>query len=139
MAQYNTSGHLTSRKKLNPTECWESIQMSLQILDQVCPESSNWVRSQYVKGKLDWTTECNGTLATFNYQSRVLTINSSMFRLNDGVKASILAHEFRHSRQNFTKFFTSVAACVFHGKVQPHIVEDDARLYEKEVLIAIFL
>ena len=139
MAHYNTTQHLQGKKKLDPEECWVAMQPSLQILDKVCPEASDWVRDRHQKGKIVWEAGNNGYYAKYDYVDKVLTFNSVTFSDIDGLKATVLAHEFRHSRQNFTKFFKVVVACVIYREPHPDIIEDDAYLFEHKVLIAIFL
>jgi hypothetical protein len=119
-------------------KCWVALQEPLQILDRVCPEASHWVRDRYQLGHLIWEEEYSGCYAKFHYVNRDLTINKILFAENNGRIASILAHEFRHSRQNFTKFFRATVACSILREPRPCIVEDEAELFEAQVLIAIF-
>lgn len=138
-AYLNSTRHLVGRKPTDE-ECWLAVQPSLQILEQVCPEAYAWVKDRHANDKLIWDrTPRSPYLAKYDYQSKELTFHVQTFTENDGLKASIFAHEFRHSRQNFTKFFKSVVACMVCRKYKPSIVESDAELFEKEVLIAIFL
>lgn len=118
--------------------CWEALQEPLQILDRVCPEASHWVRDRYENGHLIWEKEYSGCYAKFHYVDRDLTINRILFGENNGRVASILAHEFRHSRQNFSKFFRATVACSILREPRPCIVEDEAELFEAQVLLAIF-
>jgi hypothetical protein len=119
--------------------CWDAMQPSLQILDKVCPEAADWVRDRHAKGKLVWEEESTGTYARYDYINKRLTFNKASFLENDGIKASILAHEFRHARQNHTKFYRAVVACMICREPQPNIVETDAYLFEKRIIIAIFM
>ena len=110
-----------------------------KILDKVCPESSAWARDRHAQGKLEWDASDMSLYAKYNYGTGVFTINHSLFfSNNNGRQASIVAHEFRHSRQNFTKFFRSVVACAVLREPKYSIVEDDAELFEAQVLLAIF-
>ena len=120
-------------------ECWDAIQPTLQVLDKVCPEVSEWVRDRQEKGKIVWEKESTGTYARYDYINNKLTFNRVSFLENDGIKASILAHEFRHSCQSFTKFYRSVVACMICREPKPDIVENDAYLFENRIIIAIFL
>lgn len=137
MARVNTTHYLATDFK--EEECWDAIQPSLQILDKVCPEVSEWVRDRHANGKLVWECEYSGTYAKYDYIDKTLTFNKLSFFKNDGIKASILAHEFRHSRQSFTKFYRSVVACMICQEPKPDVVENDAYLFEKRIIIAIFL
>lgn len=137
MSHVNTTRMFYSNFK--EEECWDEIQPSLQILDKVCPEASEWVRDRYASGKIVWEEEFTGTYARYDYIDKSLTFNRILFIENDGIKASILAHEFRHSRQSFTKFYRSVIAYMICQETKPDIVENDAYLFEKRIIIAIFL
>lgn len=119
-------------------KCWVALQEPLQILDRVCPEASHWVRDRYQTGHFIWEKENSGCYAKFHYVDRDLTINRILFAENNGTIAAILAHEFRHSRQNFTKFFRATVACSILREPRASIVEDEAELFEAQVIIAIF-
>lgn len=138
MAHMNTTKGVYSNFK-EEEECWDELQTTLLILDKVCPEVSEWVRDRYANGKIVWEKENSGTYAKYDYINKELTFNRISFMENDGIKASILAHEFRHSRQKFTKFYRSVVACMICREPRTILVENDAYLFEKRVVIAIFL
>jgi len=124
--------------KWDEDKAWDALQEPLQILDQVCPEAAHWVRDRHASGHLIWEVEYSGCYAKYNYMDKDLTINKILYCENNGRIASILAHEFRHSRQNFTKFFRATVACAVLREPKPSIVEDEAELFEAQVLLAIF-
>lgn len=134
----HNSPHTHLLNNWDEEKCWEALQEPLQILDHVCPEVSHWVRDRYKNGHLIWEKEYSGCYAKFHYIDRDLTINRILFAENNGVIASILAHEFRHSRQNFSKYFRATVACSILREPRPCIVEDEAELFEAKVLLAIF-
>lgn len=123
---------------MNPDRCWAETQIALRILRKVCPEVEEWVRDRHAKGKIVYTCKCDGCYAKYNYMSGELILTDAFFQQNHGKRAVTLAHEFRHSRQNFTKPVKAVIACVIKQRPQEHIVENDAHLFEKEVYLAIF-
>lgn len=125
-------------ENFDETRAWESLQPALQILDVVCPEASAWAREQHDSDKLIWKEEPDGNYASFNPYNRCVTINSDMFVLNNSERACTIAHEFRHSRQNISKFIKSSCCFVITGKRNPDIVENDAYLYESQVRSAIY-
>ncbi len=137
MARSNTTRSLAFDFK--EEECWDALQPTLQILDKVCPEVSKWVRDRHANGKIVWEKKMTMTYARYDYINKKLIFNRISFYENDGVKASILAHEFRHSRQSFTKFYRSVVACMICREPKPNIVENDAYLFENKIIVAIFL
>lgn len=118
-------------------EMWKAIQESVQILDKVCPESAEWVRDRHKQGCLHWDSSDGTIYAKYDYYTGCLTINPILFGTCNARRASILAHEFRHSRQNYTKFLRSVFAHSVLGEPKTSIVEDDAELFEAQVLLAI--
>lgn len=119
-------------------EYWENIQRPLYILDKVCPEASQWVRDCKEKNMIVFKKENDGCYAKFDFLNKNLVINNSLFDQNNGTIASILAHEFRHSRQNFSIYFKSIIAHVILREPKYSIVEDDAEFFEAKVTLAIF-
>lgn len=123
---------------LDPDRAWASLQSALQILDVVCPEASAWAREQHKSKKLIWKNDPDGAYATFNPYTRCMTINADMFDLKNSERACTIAHEFRHSRQNISKFIKSTCCLLITGSRCDDIVENDAYLYESQVRSAIY-
>lgn len=123
----------------NEVKAWDALQPSLRLLDKVCPEISNWTRLKYEQKKLIWITNqhlpINGSYCIHNDS---LMLSCGIFDLKDGEKACTLAHEFRHSRQNFSKYCKSSIAFLITGTRDERIIEDDAYFYEFKVREAIF-
>lgn len=117
---------------------WSDLRKPLYILDRVCPEASQWVRDRYYHGKLVWPVNHDGYIAKFNYGTKQLFIYPLFFDENDGKKAAILAHEFRHSRQNITKLIRRAFAYAMLKQTQDWVVENDAYYFQQQVELAIF-
>lgn len=126
-------------KRFDPEQAWASLQSALQILDVVCPEASKWAREQHDTKKIVWDLDPDdGAYASFNPYTKSITINVEMLDLKNGERACTIAHEFRHSRQNISKFIKSACFFLITGTRNPDIVENDAYLYESQVRSAIY-
>ena len=121
-------------------DIWNHLQPSLSILKEACPEAEAWVRNRHQEGKYGYTWGRTGYYAAFHPILRVLIINESLLRCSDGEKAAILAHEFRHSRQNIAKHVVTVITMILARDLQEHfeIVEYEAERFEEEVRKVVF-
>lgn len=120
------------------SEGWLALQNSLVLLDSVAPHVSTWVREQYQKGLIIWKPGETRLLASYDNNAGRLSISKYLFSENNGTVASILAHEYRHSRQSDVKFFRNYLTFFILGKYKEDLIEDDAVLYEYQVYFAIF-
>ena len=136
MIYFNTSAHI--RRESSDQEWWDSLDHTLVILDKVAPQVADWVREQKAEGRIVFEREETGTYARYDYIDDKLIINYHTMVQVDGRKASILAHEWRHSRQNFGKWFKAVVAAMILGEKKEEILENDAYLYESKTLLAFF-
>lgn len=139
LALKNSSQQKTSHgQPLDPAQCWDDCQTPLRILKKVCPEAEKWVRDRHASGKIVWSEKTDGMYGKYDYISRKLTLTSAFFEQSDGQKAVTMAHEYRHSLQNWTKPIRAVIAIMIKREPQEWIVENDAYHFEKEVYLAIF-
>jgi len=136
MVHYNTSTHI--RFSSSEEECWNALETTLTILDKTAPHVSDWTRKQMKEGRIVFEKENTRTYARYNAFSDTLIINYVTMVQTDGHKASILAHEWRHSRQNWGKWVKSIIACMILGKKRESILENDAYLYESKILLAFY-
>lgn len=110
---------------------WKGLESSLVILDDINPQISGWVRRKHHAGDLVFVPQ--GTeLAKYDYFSGKLTICHGFFIDNEKKKVAMLAHEYRHSKQNYGKIARYILSCCLHKRGTMDIVENDAYLYEKE-------
>ena len=130
--------HELAHHNFNEDTAWEALQPSLQILDSICPEASKWARSQKAAGRLIWETKDTAAFAHYNIKSSSLIINCCVFELKNSERACTIAHEFRHSRQNGSKYWKSTAFVLLMGYRNDSILEDDAYFYECRVREAIY-
>lgn len=122
----------------DPEENWKKLQPSLAILRKVCPEAAKWVEDRHDKGKIVWE---KGTIQTYARYDRIdekLILCDCFLCKRDGEKAVTLAHEFRHSRQGWTKTVRRALAMVLTGTDHDYFVENDAYDFERQVYIAIY-
>lgn len=122
----------------SPEAFWSDLQSALTILDDVCPEASAWVRAKHDLGQLKWETDFTGCYARYNYFDKVLTVNHCLYFETNGKRATILAHEYRHSLQNGSKVVKQVMTILITGNLKEQIVESDAMLFENKVYLAIY-
>lgn len=134
MAGYNTTKNKNVEGK---HDLWLELQPTLKILDHVCPEAANWFRVKYATGKVVLNKESKN-YASYNCVTDKVKINKLLLNEVDGVKASIIAHEFRHSRQNWSKYVKSFLSQLIFNKYEPRILETDAYLFEKEIKEILF-
>ena len=136
MIFFNTSAHI--RRDSTDEEWWDSLENTLVVLDKVAPHVAEWVREQHKAGRIIFEREETGTYARYDYFDDLLIINYHTMTEVDGRKASVLAHEWRHSKQNFGKWFKSIVAAMILGEKKEEILENDAYLYESKTLLAFF-
>lgn len=127
-----------------PQARWEALAPALAILDEVHPDTAQWVRDTERRGKLlfanRWTMGGGrfGCLARYDAFDGRLTICPGLFAESDGRIATILCHEYRHSRQQFSKTLLYALSFVLIRGGDPAIVENDAKLFEQEAQLAVF-
>jgi hypothetical protein len=132
------------RAKYDPTKCtviandkWASIQPALEILDQINPTVSNWVRHQHDTNKLRFV-DSDVACAKYDKLEGVLKINNNVLCYKDGVRAVALAHEYRHYRQSWAKWMRYLVCCAILQDKDASILENDAILYEYQAGTVIF-
>jgi hypothetical protein len=120
----------------NRSNNWDKMQHALKLLDITCPEVSEWVKDQYLEDNIVYVEDTK-SYARFDFLSRKLIITHWFFELKEGEKAVTLAHEYRHSIQNKTKFMKKVIFHILTGQPHENVVEDDAELFEYKVFVAL--
>lgn len=110
---------------------WGALGLSLDILDDINPSVSAWVRERNIAGKLVFVGNIS-EMAKYDYFSGKLTISHAFFTESEKKKVAIISHEYRHSHQNFAKVARYILSHSFGGRGKTEIVENDAYLYERE-------
>lgn len=128
-------------------ERYAGLSNAIAILDETNPTVANWVRRMNEEGRLvffekkDFNDPCvnaHSAMAKFNFLDRKLYLHKGIFAESDGTIAVTLAHEFRHSRQSYTKMVRYALSSFFTENGDASIMENDAMLYEMEAFTAIF-
>lgn len=117
---------------------YEAIQNSINILKETNPIIAEWVENKWKNKQLIFTEDGNNYYAKFDFINGNLYVNKSVFAENDGVVAITFAHEYRHSRQSYTKFVKSVISRIINKIGNDEILENDAIAYEQKAYNAIF-
>lgn len=115
----------------------QAMQPSLRLLDLVCPEASKWYRHEYDHNNVVYKWDNDSAIAKFDFLTRKLILSKQFFFLREGEKAETLAHEYRHSLQNRTKFMKQVVLSILTNQLHEEIVEDDADYLELRVHVAL--
>jgi len=118
-------------KPQTPEVYWENLQPTLVILKEISPQAEKWVREKHKKGKIRYDASTS-FYAKYDFISDELIIYSSMYQEEDGIKATFLAHEWRHSKQNWYKFAKLVLSYAITRELHTELVENDAYLYEAQ-------
>lgn len=116
----------------------KAIGNAILILKETNPTIADWVEEKRKNEQLIFTNDDASYLAKFDFINGNLYINKSIFVENDGIIAVTLAHEYRHSRQSYTKFIKSVISFVLSKTGNDDILENDAVAYEQKAYSAIF-
>ena len=135
---FNTTYHQWSD---DPEENWAALQPTLSVLEPVCPHVVEWVWERYHSGKIQWKEDIPGGplyLATHNWIDGELCLYRRLYAQSDAEKACTLAHEWRHSRQNYSVLSRQILSIVFLNRNDETLVEDDADLYENKVRLAYY-
>jgi hypothetical protein len=143
LAKHNSTAHLSGKfYTLTPEQIWEGLRPSVHIVREINPQAADWLEETHRVGKVRILHEeeaaynC-GSLAKFDFFNHNLYVGPSILADEDGLKAVVLIHEYRHSLQNRGKIFRYIMS-YFIGPGQPDIVENDAMLYEAQAVIAIY-
>ena len=123
---------------------WQGLQPALAVLDQILPEVSAWVRDRQAQQLLVFDGEGAGlehAIAAYQPSTKKLFVNEYYWGMNTGNQAAVLAHEFRHSKQNFPKLIAVTVGQLVTGGVfkYPSLIEDEAFQYQSRYLKAIGL
>lgn len=137
--------HVQSRERLSRDELlalaneerWQIMQPALDILDNVCPEIATWTRKKWLDGQLVFDTDSENLYAWYHPATGRVAVTMLGLSECDGEMACTLAHEFRHSRQNFLRGAQCQIALLWGLDRKSELVEDEAYVFEARVRRAI--
>lgn len=131
---------------------WQALARSRELLSALSPEMGLWLhqlrRNYHIEyaqggalGAIYSQTAETATLAAYDKLSGKLMIHPGFWGLNDGEKAAVLAHEYRHSRQNWPKKISvQLAQLVAGGQLRYQSqLEAEAFDYERQARSALGL
>ena len=79
---------------------WDRLYLPLRYLDKCLPEASAWVRDRHIQGQIRFMDTLKvDYIAAFQPGFQRLYISEVFFTYSPIFQASVLAHEFYHSRQ----------------------------------------
>lgn len=143
-ARSNTTLNSLENPAIQPG--WNHLAASRELLTAVSPEIAAWLYTLHEQNRIVYgsplhlsafygKTSETPVLAAYEKLGGKLYIGNDFWVLNDGEKAAILAHEFRHSRQNWPKVLSHRLAQLIGGG-QFHYqssLEAEAFAYERQV------
>lgn len=142
-ARYNST--LTIKGPAN----WENLSGGRRLLLLLSPQLAEWLYQLNNRQKIIYETRGNWRsaygktsqtplLAAYEPWSGKLYIGSAFWKLPDGEKAAVLAHEYRHSRQNWPKVLSHrLVQWITHGQLQyESSLENEAFDYERQARAA---
>jgi len=117
----NINPYLTSDEKCIFTNTSDekrlsAIENAIKILNETNPKVADWIKDKIKNNKLIFTNDDAGYYAKFDFINKNLYVNKSIFVENDGIIAVTFAHEYRHSRQGYTKFIKYTISHLFYNK-----------------------
>lgn len=134
---------MLSLDKIDPDECWIALQPTIDILQKVNPTIAEWIIQCHEENNLIFEQPgvSQNRLAMYDVIARKVHIYPALFAGSDGDKAAVIAHEYRHSRQNFWKFYRYLFVYHLGGMTDfnsDYLIETEANYYEKLAGQAIF-
>jgi hypothetical protein len=129
---------------------WQALSPSRRLLLSLSPQIALWLDTLHRHGHIE-THEPEGIhqtyhvsadtplLAAYRYSQDTLYLGPAFWRLSEGQKVAVLAHEYRHSRQNAGKRISyQLAQWMSMGQLQNNSpMETEAMAYEREAELAL--
>jgi len=148
LAQHSTTANLpitTIRSSY-----WEALSSSRSLLLSLSPQLAQWLLNLHLRQhiKIQDPDDIHQTyhvssetplLAAYRFNEDTLYLGEAFWKLSDGQKVTVIAHEYRHSRQNFGKRLSvQLAQWMGLGQLQAiSPLEDEARDYERQAANAL--
>ncbi len=147
----NTTRKLSNQDNVSAQDYWQGLQPTLSIVKAVAPEIHQWVQDQHSTGRIIYETKLSGkkidadadseTIAGYQNRNKTLHLEKAFWSLSDGDKATVLIHEYRHSRQSTYKGAREGMIQFLQGDPQRYesLIEDEAYQYQLEAYRALGL
>lgn len=133
---------LRYKRDITPFVYWsekyalKSLHPSLEILDETCPEVSEWFRKKLKEGKVVWDQD-RENYAKFNWFDRSLYISRILFVEDNAFKAAVIVHEYKHSLQSYNTWWRANLAVFILGTDHKWIAENDALRVENQYYLSL--
>ena len=141
LGENRTEGFSKRMNEIDDALFWEGLQPSLKLLDATAPEMARWVVELHDKKRIVYNFDLpfdhpayERTVAFQTPLFSTLLLAPGFYDEPDLDKAAILAHEYRHYRQNFPKTMAERGKQLLTLKLftdpDSNRLEDEAYLYQ---------
>lgn len=150
--EIRSAARQNSSQNLKAPANWQTLSGGRSLLLALSPPLAHWLYQLHHQRKIvyappaHWQSAYGQSsetplLAAYEPWSGKLYIGTAFWALDDGEKAAILAHEYRHARQNWPKVISHrLAQWLIHGQLQYHApLESEAFDYERQARAALGL
>ncbi len=152
LQEMQTRAQQNSSQNLKAPANWGALSGGRSLLLALSPQLADWLYQLNDQQKIiykapeKWQSAYGKSsetplLAAYEPWSGNLYIGAAFWALSDGEKAAVLAHEYRHARQNWPKVLSHrLAQWLTHGQLQYHTtIESEAFDYERQARAALGL
>lgn len=150
MARQNSTRHLPAQA--TAIAKWNALSPSRDLLTGVSPQISAWLYELQQQERIIYSEPQESlslypmpkdteAIAAYRHINGRLYLGNAFWRLSDGQKVAVLAHEYRHSQQSLPKRISrqlAQLAGMGHFDYQSPI-EEEAFAYERQALSAVGL
>jgi len=112
---------------------WQALQPSLNLLNAISPDIAKWIVRLYNQNQIIWEKKPHffnwPVLAAYGKE---FYFAPDFWKLSEGDKAAVIAHEYFHYRQNKSWMVGDVIMETLTGKLSEYgsRTEDEAYLYQ---------
>lgn len=115
---------------------WHALQPSLSILKAINPDIAHWINRLNQNHRMLWKQHATlfnwPVLASYDWRNDTFYLGPEFWKLQEGEKAAVLAHEYFHYRQNRFWLIADTLQEGLTGKLSEYgsRTEDEAHLYQ---------
>jgi len=150
-ATRNTTQTLPSN--CSKSQAWQAMTASRELLTALSPEIAAWLYTLHAQNRvilhepaenlptMFHAAEDTQVIAAYRHIDGKLYLAQMFWQLSDGQKVAVLAHEYRHYRQNLPKRISRQLAQIAGGGQLRYrsLIEDEAFAYERQAQTALGL
>ena len=118
------------------TKHWHALQHSEALLWAINPDISNWLVRLNKEKRIIWTRRPTlfnwPVLASYDWRDNTFYLGPDFWKLSEGDKAAVIAHEYFHYRQNKIWMVGDTLLEAISGKLKEYgsRTEDEAHVYQ---------